>query len=285
MMRWVVGSSLRFRFVVLVAGAAMMFFGGQKLRAMPVDAFPEFAQPRVEIQTTCLGLSAAEVESLVTVPMEQVMQGMPGLDLVRSKSIPQLSSIELLFKPGTDIFRARQLVAERVATIGPTLPTWAAPPFIMPTTSTTSRVMKIGVSSKTLPLTQLSTIAYWKIRARLLRVPGVANVALWGEHLQQLHVLADPPRMRAHDVSLEQVMETTADSLNAVSSGSRPEPSSARADSSTPRISASRSSTSSPSSPLPTWPPCRSRGPTARASASARSPTWPRGTCRSQATR
>jgi len=215
MMRWVVGSSLRFRFVVLVAGAAMLFFGGQKLRAMPVDAFPEFAQPRVEIQTTCLGLSAAEVESLVTVPMEQVMQGMPGLDLVRSKSIPQLSSIELLFKPGTDIFHARQLVAERVATVGPTLPTWAAPPFIMPTTSTTSRVMKIGVSSKTLPLTQLSTIAYWKIRARLLRVPGVANVALWGEHLQQLHVLADPPRMRAHDVSLEQVMETTADSLDA----------------------------------------------------------------------
>ena len=215
MMRWIVGSSLRFRFVVLVAGAAMMFFGAQKLRAMPVDAFPEFAQPRVEIQTTCLGLSAAEVESLVTVPMEQVMQGMPGLDVVRSKSIPQLSSIELLFEPGTDVFRARQLVAERVATVGPTLPTWAAPPFIMPTTSTTSRVMKIGVSSNTLSLTQLSTIAYWKIRARLLRVPGVANVALWGEHLQQLHVLADPRRMRAYDVSLEQVMETTADSLDA----------------------------------------------------------------------
>lgn len=215
MIRWIVGSSLRLRFVVLVAGAALMFFGAQKLRAMPVDAFPEFAQPRVEIQTTCLGLSAAEVESLVTVPMEQVMQGMPGLDIVRSKSIPQLSSIELLFKPGTNIFRARQLVAERVATVGPTLPTWAAPPFIMPTTSTTSRVMKIGVSSKTLSLTQLSTIAYWKIRARLLRVPGVANVALWGEHLQQLHVLTDPDRMQAHDVSLEQVMETTADSLDA----------------------------------------------------------------------
>jgi CzcA family heavy metal efflux pump len=215
MMRWIVGSSLKLRSVVLVAGAAMMFFGAQQLRAMPVDAFPEFAQPRVEIQTTCLGLSAAEVESLVSVPMEQVMQGMPGLDIVRSKSIPQLSSIELLFKPGTDIFRARQLVAERVATVGPTLPTWAAPPFIMPTTSTTSRVMKIGVSSSTFSLTQLSTIAYWKIRARLLRVPGVANVALWGEHLQQLHVLADPERMRARGVSLEQVMETTADSLDA----------------------------------------------------------------------
>ena len=215
MIRWIVGSSLKFRFIVVAAGAAMMLFGAQQLRAMPVDAFPEFAQPRVEIQTICLGLSAAEVEGLVTVPLEQALQGMAGLDFVRSKSIPQLSSIELLFKPGTDIFRARQLVGERVATVGPTLPTWAAPPFIMPTTSTTSRVMKIGISSKDISVTRLSTIAYWKIRARLLRVPGVANVALWGEHLQQLHVLADPGRMQDHGVSLEQVMETTADSLDA----------------------------------------------------------------------
>jgi CzcA family heavy metal efflux pump len=215
MIRWIVGSSLRFRFIVVAAGVAMMVFGAAQLRAMPVDAFPEFAPPRVEIQTICLGLSAAEVEGLVTVPLEQALQGMPGLDLVRSKSIPQLSSIELLFQPGTSIFRARQLVSERVATVGPSLPTWAAPPFVMPPTSTTSRVMKIGISSKTLPITHLSTIAYWKIRARLLRVRGVANVALWGEHLQQLHVLADPKRMRARGVSLEQVMETTADSLDA----------------------------------------------------------------------
>ena len=215
MIRWIVGSSLKFRFIVVVAGAAMMFFGGQQLEAMPVDAFPEFAPPRVEIQTTCLGLSAAEVEQLVTVPLEQALNGMPGLDLVRSKSVPQLSSIELLFKSGSDIFRARQLVEERVATVGPTLPTWAAPPFMMPPTSTTSRVMKIGVSSKDLSVIQLSTIAYWKIRARLLRVPGVANVAIWGERLQQLHVQVDPSRMQDHGVSLEQVMETTADSLDA----------------------------------------------------------------------
>jgi CzcA family heavy metal efflux pump len=213
--RWIVGSSLKFRFIVVAAGVALMVFGGGQLRAMPVDAFPEFAPPRVEIQTICLGLSAAEVEGLVTVPLEQALQGMPGLDIVRSKSIPQLSSIELLFEPGTSIFRARQLVSERVATVGPSLPTWAAPPFVMPPTSTTSRVMKIGISSESISITRLSTIAYWKIRARLLRVRGVANVALWGEHLQQYHVLADPQRMRQHGVSLQQVMETTADSLDA----------------------------------------------------------------------
>jgi CzcA family heavy metal efflux pump len=215
MIRWIVGASLKFRFIVVVLGAAMMFFGARQLAAMPVDAFPEFAPPRVEIQTTCLGLSAAEVESLVTVPLEQTLNGMPDLDLIRSKSVPQLSSIELLFESGTDLMRARQLVEERMATVASTLPTWAAPPFMMPPTSTTSRVMKIGVSSKHVSLTRLSTIAYWKIRARLLRVPGVANVAIWGERLQQLHVQVDPARMRDHRVSLEQVMETTADSLDA----------------------------------------------------------------------
>ena len=215
MMRWIVGSSLKFRFIVLGAAVALMYFGAQQLRAMPIDAFPEFAAPRVEVQTLCLGLEATEVESLVTVPLEQALQGMPGLDFIRSKSVPQLSAIELYFKQGTNIFRARQLVGERVAVVGSTLPTWAAPPFEMPTTSTTSRVMKIGVSSKVYSIQQLSTIGYWKIRARLLRVPGVANVAMWGEHLQQLHVDVDPRRMRAQGVSLAQVMETTSDALDA----------------------------------------------------------------------
>jgi CzcA family heavy metal efflux pump len=215
MMRWIVGSSLKFRFLVVAIGAAMMVFGTQQLRSMPVDAFPEFAPPRVEIQTLCLGLSAAEVESLVTVPLEQSLNGVEGLDVIRSKSVPQLSSIELQFKEGTDILHARQLVQERVEAVTASLPTWAAPPFMMPPTSTTSRVMKIGVSSNDVSVIELSTIAYWKIRARLLRVPGVANVAIWGEHLQQLHVQVEPKRMRDRRVSLDHVMRATSDALDA----------------------------------------------------------------------
>jgi len=214
-MRWIVGSSLKFRFLVVALAAALMGFGTQQLRDMPVDAFPEFAPPRVEIQTICLGLNAAEVESLVSIPLEQSLNGVEGLDVIRSKSVPQLSSIELLFKEDTDILHARQLVQERVEAVTPSLPTWAAPPFMMPPTSTTSRVMKIGVSSKTVGVVPLSTIAYWKIRARLLRVPGVANVAIWGEHLEQYHVEVDPARMRERHVGLEQVMEGTSDALDA----------------------------------------------------------------------
>ncbi len=181
---------------------------------MPVDVFPEFAPPRVEIQTPSLGLSAEEVESLVTVPLEQALNGVDGLELMRSKSVPDLSSIELLFKPGTDELRARQLVQERVATVVSTLPTWAAPPVMMPPVSATGRVMKIGMSSKNVSLIDMSMIAYWTIRARLLRVPGVANVAIWGERIKMPQVQVDPERMRAHDVSLDEVMETTADALD-----------------------------------------------------------------------
>jgi len=215
MMRWIVGSSLKFRYVVLAAGIAMMVFGVQQIRSAPVDAFPEFAPPRVEVQTLCLGLTAGEVEELVSTPLEQSLTGIEGLEVIRSKSIPQLSSVELLFAPGTDLLKVRQIVQERVEAITPSLPTWAAPPFIMPATSTTSRVIKIGMSSKTVGILDLSTIAYWKVRARLLRVPGVANVALWGEHLEQYQVEVDPAKMRRHGVTLEQAMDATSASLDA----------------------------------------------------------------------
>jgi CzcA family heavy metal efflux pump len=214
MMRWIVASSLKFRFLVVGIAAATMVFGLTQLGNTPLDAFPEFAPERVEIQTPCLGLTAEEVEALVSVPMEQALNGVPGLDVMRSRSIPDLSSIELLFKPGTDLLTARQLVQERIATVIPTLPTWAAPPVMMAPVSTTGRVLKIGVSSDSQSLEDLSMIAYWTIRARLLRVPGVANVPIWGERIKMPQVLVDPQRMAAHDVSLEQVMDVTSTALD-----------------------------------------------------------------------
>jgi CzcA family heavy metal efflux pump len=214
MMRWIVGSSLKLRFLVVAFAAAMMFFGVPQLQGMPVDVFPEFAPPRVEIQTPCLGLSAEEVEALVSVPLEQALNGVEGLEIMRSKSVPDLSSIELLFKPGTDEMLDRQLVQERLATVAGTLPTWAAPPFMMPPVATTGRVMKIGLSSKDHSVIEMSMISYWTIRARLLRVPGVANVPIWGERLQMPQVQVDPERLRATDVTLDDVMTITADALD-----------------------------------------------------------------------
>jgi CzcA family heavy metal efflux pump len=215
MLRRLVASSLRFRFVVVAFAAGMMFFGLGQLRAMPVDVFPEFAPPRVEIQTSSLGLSSAEVEELVTVPLEQALAGIENLDTIRSTSVTGLSSIELIFERGTDLLRARQLVQERIATVTPTLPSWASPPFMMQPLSATSRTMKIGLTSQEHSLMDMSMVSYWKIRPRLLKVPGVANVAIWGERLQMYQVQVNPEALAAHGISLDNVMETTADALDA----------------------------------------------------------------------
>lgn len=215
MLRWLVGSSLKFRFLVVAAAAGLMFFGVQQLQHTRVDVFPEFAPPRVEIQTPSLGLSASEVEQLVTIPLEQSLAGVPGLDVIRSKSLEQLSSIEMIFEPGTDLLTARQLTAERIDRISPQLPTWASPPFMIQPLSATSRVLKINLAPEDpeIDMMDLSMTTYWKIRARLLRVPGVANVPIWGERLDMLQVHADPARLRSNGVTLENVMTTTADAL------------------------------------------------------------------------
>src|SRR5688572_2853154 len=130
MIRWIVGSSLKFRFLILMMAAAMAIVGVMQLRGMPVDVFPEFAPPRVEIQTEALGLSTTEVEALVTVPIEQALTGTPQLDVMRSKSVPGLSSVLMIFEPGTDLILARQVVQERLATAVATLPNVAAAPVI-----------------------------------------------------------------------------------------------------------------------------------------------------------
>src|SRR4051812_32206329 len=213
-MRWIVATSLRFRYLVVALAAALVFFGSAELRDQKVDVFPEFAPTLVTIQTACLGLTAQEVEELVTVPLEDAMNGVPGAEAVRSQSVPQLSNLTLLFKRGADFLHARQPVQEHLQTVVPTLPTWAAPPILMQPVSSTSRIMKIGLSSDSMSLMDMSMTAYWKVRARLLRVPGVANVAIWGERLKQVQVDVDPNKLREEKVPLDRVMTTTANALD-----------------------------------------------------------------------
>src|SRR5690348_4662255 len=122
MIRWIVGTSLRFRFLVVAFALAMMGAGGAAIGGTPVDVFPEFAPPRVEIQSDALGFSTTEIEDLITVPLEAALAGTPRLQTLRSKSVPGLSSVELIFQPKTDIWLARQLVTERLTTALPDIP-------------------------------------------------------------------------------------------------------------------------------------------------------------------
>ena len=212
MMRWIVGSSLQFRFLVVAIAAALMVIGAARLRDMPVDALPEFAPPVVEVQTEALGLSPAEVESLVTLNVEEMLSGIPWLKSIRSKSVTGLSSVVLTFEPGTDIMRARQVVNERL-TLSYALPNVSKPPVIIQPVSATGRVMMIGISSKEVDPLRLSVLARWTIKPKLLGVPGVANVAIWGQRLRQLHVQLDPERLREHGVTQEQIISAAGDSL------------------------------------------------------------------------
>jgi CzcA family heavy metal efflux pump len=212
MLRWIVESSLRFRYLVIFAAMVLIAYGVTKIDEMPIDVFPEFAPPLVEIQTEGLGMSPTEVEELVTIPMEDKLRGTPELDIIRSKTVDGLSSIQLLFKPGMDILRARQLVNERLELSKRELPTFANPIMLKPL-SATSRVMKIGISSDKYDLMDLSMITYWKIMFRLTKVPGVANVAIWGERIKSLQAQLDPVRMQEHKVTLDEVQKVVSDSL------------------------------------------------------------------------
>ena len=214
MLRAIVKWCLRFRYIVLAIGVSLTYFGIDRLKELPVDVFPEFAPPRIEIQTICLGLSSEEVEELVSVPLENALAGVPGVDVMRSKSVAQLSSIMMILKQGTDELKARQLVAERVAIATPSLPTWAAPPVMMPPLSATSRVMKIGITSPDKSVMDLSMLAYWTIRSRLLRVPGVANIQIYGEQLKIVQVQVDPEHLAKLDITLDEVMEGVNDALD-----------------------------------------------------------------------
>ncbi len=213
MMRSLVAWSTKYRVAVVAIAAALLVVGVRQLRELPVDVLPEFSPPRVEIQTEALGLSAQEVEQLVTLGLEQdLLNGVPWLESLRSESVPGLSSIVLTFRPGTDLMRARQMVSERL-TQAFALPHVSRPPTMLQPMSSTSRVMLIGLSSQTLTPIQMSVLARWTIAPRLLGVPGVANVAIWGQRDRQLQVLVDPQRLHDRHVSLLQVLETTGNAL------------------------------------------------------------------------
>lgn len=212
-MGWLVETALRLRVAVLALAVLLVVGGIRLVPHVPLDVFPEFAPPYVEIQTEAPGLSAEEVENLVTFPLENALIGTPGLNTLRSKSVLGLSSIRLLLHDGADLYRARQLVQERLAAETPRLPSVARPPIILQPLSSLSRMMKIGMSSRTLSQSDLTELAVWTIRPRLMAIPGVANVAIWGQRDKQLQVLVDTDRLRAHQISLDTVLRSAADAV------------------------------------------------------------------------
>ncbi|MGI9382816.1 MAG: efflux RND transporter permease subunit, partial [Methyloligellaceae bacterium] len=191
---------------------ALIVFGSLQLQKMPVDVFPEFEQPIVKVQTEAIGLSAQEMEDMITLNLEELLSGVPWVDSIRSESVTGLSSIVLRFNRGTDLIRARQMVQERLA-LAIYLPNVASPPQIIQPLSATSRFMMVGISSDKIEPTELSMLARWTIQPKLLGVPGVSNVAIWGQRLRQMHVQIDPKRLKDARLVQNDIIATAGDAL------------------------------------------------------------------------
>src|SRR5215470_17618340 len=178
MLAWLISSSVRLRTLVVVVAAGLLILGAVDLRNKPLEVIPELALPSLTVKTESLGLSSAEVESLITVPLEaDLLNGVPWLQVIQSESMAGLSTIEMIFAPGTDLMKARQMVQERL-TQAHALPNVSKPPVMLQPLSSSSRVMIVGLSSKDLSPIEMGVLARWNIKPRLMGVPGVANVAV-----------------------------------------------------------------------------------------------------------
>ena len=214
MIYWIVNWSVKFRRIVIAIAAGLLIFGILQLDNVKQDILPEFSPTTVEVQTEALGLSAAEVEQLITVPLEQdLLNGVAFLDTIESASLPGLSSVVLTFEPGTDLLDARQVVAERL-TQAAGLPQVADPPQMIQPLSSTSRVAMVSLSSTELTPIEISVLARWVMVPRLLGIEGVANVSIWGFRDQQLQVLVNPTHLANQNVTLSQVIRTTGNALD-----------------------------------------------------------------------
>jgi Cu/Ag efflux pump CusA len=214
MMRRIVASSLKFRRIVVALAAGTVVIGVVQLSQQPADQLPEFGPTMVEVRTEALGLSTTEVEQLITVPLEQdLLNGIAFVDEIHSRSLPGLSSVVMLFEPGTPLLDARQVVQEKVAEAAVALPGVSAPPQMLQPYSSTSRVAAVRLSSERLTPIEVSVLARWNIAPRLLGVEGVANVSIWGFRDRQLQVLVDPEGLREAGITLQQVISATGNSL------------------------------------------------------------------------
>ena len=216
MLNKIIQWSIKNRLIVTIAAAVLLIYGGIVAVRAPVDVFPDLTAPTVTILTESHGMAPEEVESLVSLPIEASMNGTAGVFRVRSNSAAGISIVFVEFHLGTDIYRARQLVTEKLAQVR--LPAGIRPPVLGPISSTMGEIMLISMTSKTTSMMDLRSMADWVVRPRLLGVPGVAQVMIIGGDTKQYQVLVDPAKLKDYGLTLEEVMDAVGGS-NVNSSG------------------------------------------------------------------
>jgi CzcA family heavy metal efflux pump len=219
MFNWIIQSSLKNRFLVVTAYAIILLAGIFVIQRMTLDVLPEFAPPQVVIQTQSPGLSPEDVETLITFRIETAVNGTPGVDLVRSKSSAGLSTVIVVFEWGTDIFKARQLVNERLQEVKEQFPPGTQSPVMLPITSAVSWLLKFSLQSDKVPLLDLRTLCDWDIRNRILAIPGIASVVCMGPGPKQYQVLLSSPKLLQYNISLKEVAEALRETNRNVPGG------------------------------------------------------------------
>ena len=209
MMSAIVKFSIRFSGVIISLACLIVFYGIYSLTNANLDVFPEFSPTQIIIQTESPGLSAELVESLVTQPIEIGISGSVGIKSMRSQSIPGLSVVTVIFNDKTEIYRNRQVIAERLATLTNRLPQGITP-NITPLTSSASTVLGLGLTSKTLTLMELRTLVDWTVVPHLLAIPGVADVNVFGGKIRQYQIQVDPTKLTRYGISLQQVIDAAS---------------------------------------------------------------------------
>src|SRR5437870_4137560 len=219
MLKALVQFSLRFRGVVVALACVALGYGLYVASHAELDVFPNFVQPQVVVQTEAPGLSPEQVEMLVTQPIESAINGMVGLESMRSESIQGLSIITVVFEEGTDIFVGRQMLGEKIGQTAGQLPLGVKAPRMTPLTSATMDLLKIGIVSDKLSPMELRTFADWTLKPRLLSVPGVAKCSAFGGEVRQLQIQVKPERLVAYNLSLQDILNAARVSTGVMGAG------------------------------------------------------------------
>jgi CzcA family heavy metal efflux pump len=206
MLQALVKFSLQHRVIVAVLACVLMLYGFFAAQNAKLDVFPNFVQPQVAIQTECPGMGPDQVELLVTAPLETAVNGLAGVETLRSESIEGLSVLTVVFGEGTDVYRARQTLSEKITETAGKLPATVKYPRMTPLTSSTMDLLKLGLASDRLSPMELRSFADWTLKPRLLSVPGVAKCSIFGGAVRQLQIQILPERLQAFGLALPEVM-------------------------------------------------------------------------------
>ncbi|NDE56965.1 MAG: efflux RND transporter permease subunit, partial [Gammaproteobacteria bacterium] len=219
MLRGIIRFAVHHAPVIIALALVLLGYGSYRLSHAGLDIFPEFSAPRVVIQTEATGFTAEQTETLITQRIERHLAGLIGLESLRSESIQGLSIITAVFKEGTDIYRNRQLVGERLGGLAGEWPRGAGSPVMVPLSSASATILTIGLESDQQSSMALRDLVDWTLVPRLLAVPGVADVNVFGGDVRQLQIQPDFDRLRRHGLSLDDLIKAAEEATGMPGSG------------------------------------------------------------------